>query len=260
MPAVKRTVLPRPSETVSLPPDWMRPVVRLPETVLVAAGPFVMGNDFGSSEVQPAHYIPLDAYRLARYPVTNLDYALYLIHTNRAMPVRWPRPVRWIEDALLPVCTTWPEAIAYCAWLSTQTGSRVRLPTEAEWEKAATWNAADGVKTLYPWGNDFDPAYCNTSEAHLEALTPIETFRPAGDSPYHISDMIGNAAEWTLARKMPYPYSAAGGRHDLNVVETRVARGGSFASDGRRITALYRQYLPPDERRYPVGFRIVVEL
>lgn len=246
------------SDQLSLPPEWMRAPIRLPELVMIGSGPFVMGNDFGSSEVRPAHYITLDAYQIARYAITYLDYATYIIHTQRLPPTRWPRPTRWLEESALPVCVTWPEAMAYCAWLSAQSGSTVRLPTEAEWEKAATWNAADGVKTLYPWGNEFDPAYCNTAEAHLDTPTPVDTFRPVGDSLYHVSDLIGNVAEWTLARKLPYPYSAAGGRHDANVVETRVARGGSFASDGKRITALYRQYLPPDERRYPVGFRVVV--
>jgi formylglycine-generating enzyme required for sulfatase activity len=225
---------------------------------MIPAGPFLMGNDFGSSEVQPAHYLTLPAYQIARYPVTNLEYATYLIATNRKPPARWPRAVRWLEDASLPACVSWSEAVMYCVWLATYTRAKVRLPTEAEWEKAATWNAALGTKTLYPWGNDFDPAYCNTAEAHLEALTPIDMYRLVGDSAYGVSDMIGNAAEWTLARKMPYPYSPEGGRHDLNIVEARVARGGSYLSPGKRVTAVYRQYLAPDEVRIPVGVRIVI--
>ncbi len=242
----------------SLPPIWMRGEICLPSMITITAGPFLMGNDFGSSEVQPAHYVTLPAYQIARYPVTNLAYAAFLIATNRNPPARWPRAVRWLEDAMLPVCLSWPESIAYCGWLSAQTATKVRLPTEAEWEKAATWNAALGTKNLYPWGNDFDPAYCNTAEAHLERLTPIDDYRLVGDSPYGVSDMIGNAAEWTLARKMPYPYSANGGRHDLNIVEARVARGGGYLSPGKRFTAVYRQYLAPDESRFPIGLRLVV--
>lgn len=247
------------SQPASLPPTWMRSRAFLPELKTIAAGTFVMGDDFGSSEVQPAHYLHLESYQIGRFPVTNLDYATFLIDTRRPPPLRWPRPVRWLEEAMLPVCVSWPDAMAYCVWLSRQTGMRVRLPSEAEWEKAATWNPQKESKTLYPWGNDFDPAYCNTAEAHLETLTPVDTFRPAGDSYYGVSDLMGNVAEWTLARKMPYPYSTARGRHDPNIVEMRVARGGSFASEGKRITALFRQYLPPEERRQPVGFRLVVE-
>ncbi len=231
----------------------------LPELLEVAAGRFVMGNDFGSSEVQPAHYLTLESYQIARYPVTHLEYSAFVIEMQRPSPPRWPRPVRWLEEAALPVCVTWPEAMAYCAWLSKRMGVHVRLPSEAEWEKAASWNPEKELKTLYPWGNDFDPAYCNTVESHLEMPTPIDTYRPVGDSPYGVSDLIGNVAEWTLARKMPYPYSATAGRHDPNVVEARVARGGSFSSEGKRVTALFRMYLPPDERRQPVGFRIVVD-
>ncbi len=231
----------------------------LPELKIVAAGQFVMGDDYGSGEAQPAHYLHLESYQIARYPVTNLEYVTFALATRRSLPMRWPRPARWLEDAALPVCVTWPEAMAYCAWLGKETRARVRLPSEAEWEKAASWNPERGIKTLYPWGNDFDPAYCNTEECKLEMLTPVETFRPAGDSFYGVSDLIGNAAEWTLARKMPYPYSSAGGRHDPNVVEMRVARGGSFASEGKRTTAMFRQYLAPDDRRQAVGIRIVVE-
>ena len=112
---------------------------------------------------------------------------------------------------------------------------------------------------MYPWGNEFDPAYCNVVESLVEHVTPVDMYRLVGDSPYGVSDLFGNVAEWTLARYLPYPYGEADGRHDLNLMGYRTARGGSFQSEGRWTTALHRQYFSPDENRYPVGFRIVVE-
>src|SRR5438552_678670 len=82
-------------------------------------------------------------------------------------------------------------------------------------------------------GNDFDPAYANTTESLIAQTTPVDAYRVVGDSPYGVSDMFGNVAEWTLARYLPYPYSERDGRHDLNLMGYRAVRGGSFQSEGR---------------------------
>jgi formylglycine-generating enzyme required for sulfatase activity len=179
---------------------------------------------------------------------------------NRPVPGLWPHPTRWLEDHNRPVAAvSWREALGYCEWLGNQTKHIVRLPTEAEWEKAATWNVERGEKSMYPWGNDFDPAYANTVESLIGQPTPVDAYRIVGDSPYGVSDLFGNVAEWTLARYLPYPYSHKDGRHDLNLMGYRAVRGGSYQSEGRWTTALHRQYFSPDEARYPVGFRIIVE-
>jgi len=249
-----------PSHPPSLPPLWMRPAVALPELVHIPAGMFVMGDDFGSREARPAHELVLPQYWISRYPVTALDYALYVIAEHRPLPGLWPDPVRWLEHGNQPVAAvSWREALGYCLWLGGLTGRTVRLPTEAEWEKAAAWDAANNLKRIYPWGNDFDPAYANTVESLIGSATPVDAYRIVGDSPYGVTDMFGNVAEWTLARYLPYPYSDDNGRHDLNLMGYRAVRGGSYLSEGRWMTALHRQYFSPDESRYPVGFRIVVE-
>jgi eukaryotic-like serine/threonine-protein kinase len=248
------------SKSLGLPPPWMRIEPCLPELVRIPAGPFVMGDDFGPRSSRPAHELTLRDYWISRYSITVLAYAAYVAATERSLPGLWPPAVRWLEYANCPVgAVSWREAVGYCAWLSVATGRRVRLPTEAEWEKAATWDAVRNVKLMYPWGNDFDPAYCNVTESLIADLTPVDAYRVVGDSPYGVSDLFGNVAEWTLARYQPYPYSASDGRHDLNLMGYRSARGGSFQSEGRWVTALHRQYFSPDENRYPVGFRIVVE-
>lgn len=246
---------------LSLPPVWMRKELCLPEMVTIPAGIFVMGDDYGPRASQPAHELTLPDFAISRYPVTMLDFALYLIAAKRSTaPGIWPRATRWIEEADRPVAgVSWLAARDYCTWLGKQIGRRVRLPTESEWEKAAVWDAERGVKRLYPWGDDFDPACCNMVESLIGDLTPVDTYRLIGDSPYGVSDLMGNAAEWTLARYQPYPYDPHDGRHDLNLMDYHAARGGSFRSEGRWTTALHRQYFSPEENRYPVGFRIVID-
>jgi formylglycine-generating enzyme required for sulfatase activity len=243
--------------TVSLPPRWMRIPPRLPELVEIPAGAFVMGDDFGPREARPAHDLILDTFFCARYPVTMLEFAAYILDTRRPMPGWWPHPLRWIEEANLPVArVSWRESILYCEWLTRKTGYRAALPTEPQWEKAALWDDEQAIKRIYPWGDEFDPACCNVVESLVESIAPVDAYRTIGDSAYGVSDMFGNAAEWTLSRFTPYPYEDK--RHDTNVMGYRVARGGSYQSEGRWTTALHRGYFSPDENRYPVGFRIIV--
>ncbi|MEP7285449.1 MAG: formylglycine-generating enzyme family protein [Chloroflexota bacterium] len=248
-------------QAINLPPVWMRSDIRLPELVHIPAGPFLMGDDYGPNSARPAHTLTLPEYWISRYPVTALDYAAYVFALKRPLPGLWPRPVRWLEEATRPVgAISWREALGYCHWFGQQIGQTVRLPTEAEWEKAATWDAERNIKRLYPWGDDFDPAYANTVESLIAEATPVDAYRVVGDSPYGVSDLFGNVAEWTLARYQPYPYDAGDGRHDLNLMGYRAVRGGSFHSEGRWTTALHRQYFSPDETRHPVGFRLIVEM
>jgi formylglycine-generating enzyme required for sulfatase activity len=238
----------------------MRLEPRLPELVHIPAGEFLMGDDFGPRSAQPAHEIVLPDYWISRYPLTVLEYAAYMIAQKRAIPGFWPDAVRWIEDAGKPVAAiSWRDAMGYCAWLAEQARRRVRLPTEAEWEKAATWDASHQAKAIYPWGNEFDPACANTAESLIGETTLVDTYRIIGDSRYGVTDMLGNVTEWTLARYLPYPYTDTEGRHDPNLMGYRTVRGGSFQSEGRWTSAVHRQYLSPEENRYPVGFRIVIE-
>src|SRR5579859_449532 len=172
----------------ALPPAWMKTEICLPELVRIPAGAFIMGDDFGPREARPAHAVTLPDYWISRYPVTTLAYAPYMDAADRSEPGSWPSPVRWLEEADHPVSgVSWRDAMGYCDWLSAQTNRRVRLPTEAEWEKAATWIAETGEKVMYPWGNDFDPAYANTTESLIARTTPVDAYRVVGDSPYGVS-------------------------------------------------------------------------
>ena len=135
------------------------------------------------------------------------------------------------------VNVSWQDAQAYCQWLSEKTGKSYRLPSEAEWEKAA--RGADG--RVYPWGNEWDAAKCNTRESKIQGTSPVGQFSTLGDSPSGCADMVGNVWEWTLSLwgpdsdspKYRYPYDPADGRE---VQEIRVC-GWCGAVRGSTIVA-----------------------
>ena len=213
------------------------------ELVVVPSGPFLMGDDADSS-ARPQHEVMLPAYQIGIYPVTNAQYLRFVEATGRA----WRSDEgRRPEKATCPVAyVSWHDARAYCAWLTgvwraegtIAAGETVRLPTEAEWEKAA--RGTDG--RTYPWGGAWEATRCNTRELALGGTTPVGTFAE-GRSPYGCLDMAGNVWEWTLSLwgrwtgeraelQFSYPYGSADGRENLGAGDDmlRVVRGGSFVT------------------------------
>jgi formylglycine-generating enzyme required for sulfatase activity len=154
------------------------------------------------------------------------------------------------------VNVSWHDVVAYTQWLAEQTGQPWRLPSEAEWEKAA--RGTDG--RLYPWGDAFDANRCNTSEGNKGTTTPVDSF-PDGASPYGALDMAGNVWEWTSTIFKPYPYSATDGRERAESPENRVQRGGSWGYVARYARAACRSSdNPPDFVLGTYGFRVVCAL
>ena len=147
----------------------------------------------------------------------------------------------------------------------------MRLLSEAEWEKAASWDlgrqsylldeepASDiGQKRLYPWGDEFDQGKCNTIEAGIQNTTPVGTYSPYGDSPYGCTDMIGNVLEWTLSEKKDYPYVAEDDREDTETTKNettkyRVLRGGAW--DDNKYSCADRYWERQNHRVPTYGFR-----
>jgi formylglycine-generating enzyme required for sulfatase activity len=249
---------------IELPQGDRRAVIQRkpfePETVLIPGGPFPMGDD-------PGYEITLPAYRLGKYPVTHGEYAAFLARTpSQEVPLkqdyfnREPPPDR--QDH--PVAGIgWEDALAYCAWLSKETGRTYRLPTEAEWEKAA--RGVDGRP--YPWGHEWRDG-C----AHVEGddTAPV-TAHEDGAGPYGVVDLLGNVQEWTLTRWGPnraeaafdLPYQLDDDRDDIGSHtrrDLRVLRGGSFRSRRDQISVLERGSALPDSRVRWRGFRVVMEI
>ena len=234
-----------------------------PEMILIPAGEFLMGSDpqkdkDAQSNEQPQHTLYLPDYTMAKTPVTNAQYAEFVRDAIVAPPKHWqddePPPDK-LEHPVVNV--NWHDAVAYCDWLGDITSKPYRLPSEAEWEKAA--RGTDG--RIYPWSNRWYPRWCNTSERGPGDTTPVGAY-PRGAGPYGLLDMAGNVWEWTRSRYKKYPYAAgdaAGdGREHLEASGSRVVRGGSwiFHRDFARCASRVGYY--PDARRYDFGFRVVV--
>lgn len=230
------------------------------EMIYVAGGEFTMGGGQYDSE-RPTHQVRLDDFYIDRYPVTNEEYKRFIDDTGRPAPyytVEWADAddYNWNPDKRTPpegkekhpvVLVSWEDARAYAAWAGK------RLPTEAEWERAA--RGADGRR--WPWGDEFARGRCNTRESGLGGTAPVDAFTPACDSPDGVADMIGNVWEWTSSLFRPYPYDANDGRESYEAEGWRVLRGGSWSNDLDRARCTAR--LDGDFLFFKnVGFRCAV--
>ena len=147
------------------------------EFMRVPAGKFLMGSDNGLSDEKPQHTVELSEYLIGKYPVTNLEYQAFVRDAKYEAPRGWAGdqfPAKKGDHSVADV--SWNDASAFCKWLSEKTGEQYRLPTEAEWEKAA--RGTDGRK--YPWGDVFDPQKANTEESEIYDTTDVGNFSPQG--------------------------------------------------------------------------------
>lgn len=204
----------------------------------IPAGEFVMGSEIGHDDAKPAHQIMVPEFYIDAYEVTNAQYKLFDPAHAFAEGMDW-HPV---------VNVTWEEAQAYAEWVGK------RLPSEAEWEKAAR-GGSKGY--LYPWGEIFDPTRCNTEESGNRRLTPVNLY-PGGRSPYKVHDMFGNVLEWTADRYRPYP----GSQYDSPDFQENfvVLRGCPWIHQGKVSNCATRTYAPADNRSNFIGFRCVKDV
>ena len=152
---------------------------------------------------------------------------------------------------------THADAVAYCVWLGTRLGRPVRLPTEAEWERAARGGAEH---QRYPWGDEIDPSRSNflpdTALKRMRGTRPVGTFPPNG---YGLHDMTGNVWEWVADWYAPDAYATLGDTNPGGPVQgtMRVLRGGSWVThDVLQLRCAYRHKVPPDTYAYSIGFRV----
>ncbi|MBI5880488.1 MAG: SUMF1/EgtB/PvdO family nonheme iron enzyme [Chloroflexi bacterium] len=212
---------------------WLGDPRDLDALIEVPAGPFIAG-DPGEMHTIAA------AYRIGRYPVTNLQYARFVAATGRPAPVHWDAATGRFAPGIANhpvVFVSWHDAQAYCAWRTAQTGIRHRLPGEGEWERAA--RGTDG--RAYPWGDVFDPARANVHECGLRSTTPVGAFA-GGASDCGALDMAGNVWEWTDAQ---------------NERANDSLRGGSWMQYGMFARCAFRHAEPRHAVLNDSGFRVV---
>jgi formylglycine-generating enzyme required for sulfatase activity len=219
-------------------------------------------------EESPQHTLSVPAFALARVPVTNALYAVYVAATGAHAPLSWHGSQPPDNLAAHPVVdVTWHEARKFCAWLTdtlqepVQVVSEVgehnlakpqfRLPGEAEWEHAA--RGTDGRR--FPWGDEFDSARANTRETGVNYTTSVGRYT-AGASPYGVLDMAGNVWEWTNTLDALYPYHTQDGREQEDAEGRRIARGGCYANPQGFARCACRFRFVTTVRNQFLGFRL----
>jgi formylglycine-generating enzyme required for sulfatase activity len=263
-------VTPPSIESIStIPFDW----------VTIQAGEFWMGSarnqdpDARNFVNEERHSVYLPEYRIAKVPVT-VDQFQRFINSTRykttAEKVGWARDLAkglkrddwppkqgayWehphgpdsnVQEDHPVTCISWYDAVEFCKWAG------VRLPTEAEWEKAAGWDPENEVKYIYPWSNDPpDKNRCNF-DMQVGDTTSVYRYPPAANGLF---DMAGNVWEWTSSLYKQYPYEADD-RENLEATGERVLRGGSFYQKAKYVRCTYRNRHRPDAKVSDYGFRV----
>jgi ergothioneine biosynthesis protein EgtB len=240
------------------------------------------GDHFCYDNETPEHKVYLNPYKIDIAPVSNREFMGFIDDNgysnsrhwladgwDQMRQENWSAPLYWECDSSgvwmkkdfrglrkidpdEPVTNiSYYEADAYAKWAGK------RLPTEAEWEKAASWNEDRQKKSIYPWGNDNPtPIYANLLESYLWRPCRIGTY-PAGKSYYGCHQMIGDVWEWTASEYTLYPgfKSMFSEYTDKWAINQKVLRGGSFATPSKQIRNTYRNYFKPHERILFAGFR-----
>jgi sulfatase modifying factor 1 len=260
----------------------------LPELVLIPSGEFLMGSHDADEDARPVRRVHVDGFLMAAHPVTQAEYARFVQATGWRVPAIYElplvvtaggaerehafqstgQPYVWVDaeppgDRLdHPVTLVrWTDAVAYCGWLAEATGRDVRLPGEAEWEKAAR-GGLDGKR--FPWGDRLDASLANfladPSGKATRGTTPCRTFPANG---YGLYDMAGNVWEWVRDRSDSFSYGASSSDQPgtPRTGTLRMLRGGSWlSSDVRMLAVSHRHRVPPDTYSYGIGFRIACSL
>jgi len=225
----------------------------MPATVEVPAGSFVMGTDAGRPDESPPHAVTVGGFRLGRTPVTNAQYAPFLEAGGAPAPPWWGDPAFAASDQPV-VGVTWFEACAYARWLDEAAGGSWRLPTEAEWERAARGGLADAATA---WGPALPPG-----EVPAGPMTGPWPVGRGTANAYGLLDPGTVVHEWCLDWYDAgyYASSPALAPTGPEKGERRSSRGGSWRHHVRWSPPAARSSLPPTFRYADYGFRVLREL
>ena len=229
----------------ALPQPFM---VRIPD------GFFLMGSDAGQDNEGPVRRVWVDGFLLAATQVTNAEYAFFLRDTRREPPPLWNEPC-FDHPAQPVVAVSWFDAVAYCDWLSASTGRSYRLPTEAEWERAAR---AGVDEYLYPWGNEPPQSRPDYERRWSTGPQPVAQQAP---NAFGLYDICENVHEWCSDWYAPGYYSFAPDRNPAGPDSgtRRASRGGSWRHHIKISRCAARSSIPPEFHYADYGFRIACD-
>jgi formylglycine-generating enzyme len=226
-----------------------------PQLVTIPAGNFLMGSDAGQDNERPIHRVWIDTFRLAAHQVTNGDYAIFLRSESRLPPPFFHDPA--FSHSRQPVVgVSWFEATEYCAWLRSATGSSYRLPTEAEWERAAR-GGVDGK--LFPWGDAPPDSLPNYATRWQTGPEPVGQSAP---NAFGLFDICANVHEWCSDWFSADYYIASPDRnpHGPKSGIRRASRGGSWRHHIKVTRCAARSSIPPHLQYADYGFRVACDL
>jgi formylglycine-generating enzyme required for sulfatase activity len=231
-----------------------RPVASIslePSLALIPEGWFLMGSDSGQDCERPVHRVWIDAFLMATTQVTNTQYGNF-VRTGSAPPPFWTDPN--FNHPNQPVTgVSWFQATQYCEWLRTQTGRAYRLPTEAEWERAAR---GDEEQKHFPWGNESPQSLPDYSSRWQYGPEPVARYAPNAFGLYNICD---NVHEWCGDWYDPNYYAVSPQRNPAGPEsgQRKASRGGSWRHQIKVARCSARSSIPPEFQYADYGFRIV---
>jgi formylglycine-generating enzyme len=217
----------------------------------VPAGAFLMGSDQGQDDERPVHEVYVDAFLMAIFPVTRAEYERFVEATAHPRPRDWDRPAFTAVD--LPVVgVSWADAAAFCDWW-TRSGDAVRLPTEAEWERAAR---GDRVGEAYPWGDTIPSWIPDRGRGPLEGPWPVTLGEP---NRFGLFGIAANVHEWCADWHDRDYYCSSPARNPRGPLTglRRASRGGSWRHAVTISRSAARSKLDPSFRYTDYGFRVV---
>jgi len=224
--------------------------------VLIPAGWFCMGSEAGQENEHPLHRVWIDAFYLATCQVTNAEYARFL----RANRGKAPPPLRDDPNFNHPeqpvVSVSWFEAVKYCEWLSGIAARKYRLPSEAEWERAARGGVED---KLFPWGDDAPESLPNYGQRWKTGPEPVGRSMP---NEFGLHDMCQNVHEWCSDWYRPDYYAVSAERNPQGPESgtRRASRGGSWRHHIKLTRCAARSSIPPEFQYADYGFRVACDL
>jgi len=225
-----------------------------PKLVQIPGGWFLMGHDGGQDVERPVHRVWVDAFALAATQVTNAEYAVYLRASETPAPPFWNKP--GFDDPAHPVAgLSWFEAVAYCQWLSAGTGRSYRLPTEAEWERAAR----AGIEgRLYPWGDETPERQPNYGRRWLSGPELTGQSEP---NAWGLFEMCENVHEWCgdWFQADYYRVSPERNPRGPEAGTRRSSRGGSWRHHIKISRCSARSSIPPEFQYADYGVRVACD-